>query len=118
MTAKHYIYLANSTTVKLEGLESSVDASYVNDATVEMTIKDAQGNNVAGETWPLSMVYVTASNGNYLGEVSHALALVDGAEYSASITATVPGGSRAEWVEPLAALIRTRETQALKWWPK
>jgi hypothetical protein len=93
------IYLSNDHRLSLEGLfavdfagsathpDSGKAGDYVNDATVTVTLyKDETGNEVSGETWPLSMSYVTSSNGDYEATLSDLLSLREGRSYVAVVT--------------------------------
>lgn len=77
--------------MELDGLQNAADDSYLNAATVSVTIKDSAGVNVTGETWPKTMSYVAASNGKYRATVSDAMAIVPGRAYTAHITAEASG---------------------------
>ncbi len=61
----------------VRGLRDAVTQTYVNDATVELTLYDKKaadgGVPLAGMTWPLTLVYVAASNGDYQGTVEDTL---------------------------------------------
>jgi hypothetical protein len=72
-------FVGNTNVLLLSGLHSEIDGSYINDATVSVTVKDKDGVELAGVTWPADMTYVTASNGNYR------IFLVDDAALSASV---------------------------------
>lgn len=58
-------YHRNDNYLELRNLRKGTDQSYLNAATVTATLKDLDGNNTTGETWPLTMSYVAASNGRY-----------------------------------------------------
>lgn len=111
MSALQFIFLDNTSNVKLKGLQSAIDDSYINDATVVMTLKDPGGVDVVGETWPMTMQYQAGTNGNYSGSFSHQATLVENDEYEALIVATLTDGSRAQWVEPVLALVRNNNSQ-------
>lgn len=80
-------FVANTNVLELIGLRSNINDTYINDATVTVTIKDADGVEVTGETWPLTMDYVAASNGNYRAILVDGLALVGKRKYVAYISA-------------------------------
>lgn len=97
MTADIY-YLNNSHLVELDGLRNAADDSYVNDATVAVSIKDAAGVNLSGETWPVVLAYVAASDGKYQANVASALSISKGDIVTLYFTATA-AGMDAEWQE-------------------
>ncbi|MCK7495202.1 MAG: hypothetical protein MZW92_31975 [Comamonadaceae bacterium] len=99
------IYIGNEHLIELDAPQNAADNSYLNAATVTVTIKNAAGVNISGETWPKTMTYVTASAGKYRATVSDALALVPGQFYIAHITAE-SGGLTGNWQIPLTAAIR------------
>ncbi|MDX8513529.1 hypothetical protein [Mesorhizobium captivum] len=91
------VYVGNTNIIELTGLKSAVEGTYVNDADVTVTVKDADGNAVAGQTWPAAMTYVAASNGNYRGILEDDLALVDGTTYFAHIDADAGANRIGHW---------------------
>lgn len=101
------LYRSNTNTIELIGLQNRATAAYINSATVTVTIKDQQGNAIGGETWPLTLAYVAASNGNYRGSVSYGLEITPDGAYVAEITADGGTGLRGFWEVPLTAAKRT-----------
>lgn len=81
-------FVANTNVLELIGLKDEVAEAFINDATVTVTIKDIlEDEEVEGETWPLAMVYVTASDGDYRAILSDELSLVAKRKYLAYIDA-------------------------------
>lgn len=101
------IYKDNDNLVEVDELKNSATDAYINNATVTLTsIKDAAGVTVAGVSFPISMSYVSASNGKYQATVDKAIALVAGQAYTAIIDA-VSGSLDGHWEIPLTCKIRT-----------
>ncbi len=96
--------ISNDNYLTLSGLQDALDtANYINDAVVTVTIVDADGGELAGETWPLTMSYVSASNGVYRVKLPYTLSgLTDNDLLTAQITAT-GGGLRGYWAVPVQA---------------
>lgn len=74
------IYKANDNMLIIRGL-STVDelgqSLFLDDnATVELTLK-VNNVNVAGQTWPADMVYITGSNGDFFANVDDTITLPD-----------------------------------------
>lgn len=90
-------FVANTNNLDLIGLRNAATGTYVNDADVTVTVRDKAGSEVLGETWPLTMDYVTGSQGDYRGVISHETALAAGQWYTAEITANADGASVAFW---------------------
>ena len=84
-------YINSDNVISVTGLINVIDSTYQNTATVEVTLQDANGNEVAGDTWPLTMNYVSASNGIYRATLIDTLTLVEG-NYIAVITANAGAG--------------------------
>lgn len=84
-------FVANTNVLDLIGLKEEITETFINNATVTVTIKDAEGTSVAGQAWPLAMDYVASSDGDYRAFVSEDLELVAGTRYVAYIEAD--GGS-------------------------
>lgn len=99
------LLIQNDQTIRVNGLQDEVTESYLNAATVTVTLKAKDGTEVAGETWPLTLSYVAASDGNYIGNLSDELELTAGRTYFVEITA-VSGEWKGFWRFPRAAEYR------------
>ena len=106
MSSTLLAYVSNDNQLRVDGLRDADDA-YINAATVSCTgVTDADGNQVSGDSFPKTLTYVTASDGNYRGTLQQTLALVDGETYTATIT--VDGsGLQARFDVPFTARART-----------
>lgn len=99
------IYVANDNLLELQGLQNAATAAYVNTATVTATVVDKNGANVAGQSWPLTLGYVAASNGNYRGTLEDTLSLAANEDYIARV-AVSGAGLTAFFEHPLLAAKR------------
>ena len=86
----HTIYRLNDNTVEVSLLALSTDGSYLNAATVTMTLCTyASGSRVVvTDASALTLTYVTSSNGKYQGVLPASLTLVAGDVHTLEITAT------------------------------
>ena len=104
-------YVANDNVLKLEGLQNAIAATYINDATVSVTLYEADhATEVTGETWPLSMSYVSGSDGDYRATLADTLSLSPNDRYYADVSADGGAGLKGFWTTQLVA-IRRIETQ-------
>lgn len=99
------LFVANSNLLRVDGLKDESSGGYINDADVEVTLKDANGVEVVGASWPIAASYITGSNGRYEAVLPHGLSLAVAALYSAEIVAT-KGASVANWTATPQALTR------------
>ena len=99
------LYIDNDMVVEVNGLQDPTDSSYQNAATVTCTIQDRAGTEVSGIGWPLSLSYVTASNGVYRATIDKAAVFAEGAQYEAIIT-VVSSTLDAKWTVPCIANTR------------
>ena len=90
MTAK-VAYVLSDNEIMLDGLALS-DGTYQNDATVTVTLYDSAGVEVTGESWPLSMAYVSASDGDYKATLADTLGVTENKKYRAVVTAVASSG--------------------------
>lgn len=100
------VFVDNSNVVEVRGLAVAVNDSYVNDATVTLTLKDADGQEVTGQTWPATMTYVTATDGWYRGVIEHDVELEAGVTYYAHIDADAGGDGYGHWEYAFVAKTR------------
>lgn len=101
------IYLDNSNVLELRSLTNSVTNAADTGATVAVTLLDASGAEVAGQTWPVSMSHV--SGGTYRVTLSSTIQLISGHVYTARVDAVGSGGEVGEWNCMLLAVDRACE---------
>ena len=81
-------FLTSDNTLQLTGLQDQLTSSFVNSATVTVTLTNkATGAQVAGQSWPTTMTYVTSSDGNYRGNLVDVLTVSEFDELEATIDA-------------------------------
>lgn len=108
---RQFVFLDNTSSVLLKGLNAS--GSPINDATVTVTLKDREDNLVTGESWPVTLTYVTDSEGDYKGAFSADVDVEKNKEYTAHIVAVAPDGSRFSRKTTVMAVDRDDEGQVL-----
>lgn len=97
------IYLLNDNILQLEGLQNYATGDYLTSATVTVTLVDSDGVDVVGETWPLTMIYVSGTDATYRCTLSDSLSLTKWSRYRAQITADAGSGLRGYWEPDLIA---------------
>lgn len=109
MSANATLYVSNDTLVRVQGLRNaSLSASgYVNDATMTATVVDSTGDEVSGQSWPLTLSYVSDSDGNYEGTIQDTAEITAGSSYTIKVTAN-KSGLKGYWELPATARARTR----------
>ena len=87
MPRAYVMFVDNDMLVEVDKLQDSSDDSFLNAATVTAVLKDENGTNVTGQIMPISMSYVSASDGKYQGIFDSVVALSDGDCGTIEITA-------------------------------
>lgn len=100
-------FVANSNVLDLVGLRNEIAGTYMNAATVEVTILDSADVEVAGQVWPTAMSYVAASNGDYRAIISEDVAFLANKKYTAVIDADGGPGLVGHWEFEFQARTRT-----------
>ena len=100
------LYVGNSNLVEVKGLKNAATDSYENGASVNVVLLDEAEQEISGESWPKSLGYVAASDGDYRGTLSEGIAIAHGQIVTAKITATA-SGLTAVWETPCKAIERT-----------
>ena len=81
--------------IQITELKDSFDDSFINSATVQIdSIKNLDDVEVTGLTFPITMNYVAASNGNYKADIPNTSNMVYGKYYKIYITATISGKTK------------------------
>lgn len=78
----------------------------VNDATVEVTMYDTSDVEVTGETWPLSLVYVTDSDGEYEETTNPISGITAGQMYKVVVNAVGSDNLEGTWTHWATATTR------------
>ena len=104
------LYIGNDNIVEVDSLRnvSTSPISYINDATVTATLYDTSGDEVSGETWPITLSYVGSSNGKYTGTITDTVTsgLSPNKRYRLRIQANGGAGLQAEWHRNYSAVRR------------
>ena len=75
------IYIANDNLVNISDVTNIADNTYINNAIVTCVLKDAGGNDVAGQAWPVKAIYVAGSNGKYQANIEETVSICPGYKY-------------------------------------
>ena len=105
MRLSEIVYVGNDNIIELRGLKDEATDTWVNDATVTMTVIVAGSSAVGGDSWPKVMDYVPGSDGVYRAMIGHAAQIVDGGRYEAVIDVVI-SGLHARWQTPLIGKAR------------
>lgn len=96
----------NDMLIELSGLINQADSSFINDATVQATLKDLNGVDVPGITWPVTLPF-SGTDGIYRATVDKAASIDDNTGYKLFVTATSPGGLDGDWTIPVGGETRS-----------
>jgi len=99
-----FIYIDNNNVAELRALTNSVTEVPDTGAAVEVTIKDAAGTEVPGQSWPAVMTHAAAAT--YRVTLDHGLVLVPNGVYTAFVDAIGSGGEVGHW--EITVIGRTR----------
>lgn len=72
------LFTLSDNLLQITGLTNEVSGSFINDAVITATVvKKSDRTEVAGVTWPVSVVYVAASDGIYRGTLPYTMDIAD-----------------------------------------
>lgn len=97
MSTIQTLLIGNDTIFEVDRLKDELTGSFKNAATVTVTLVDADGAQVAGDTWPKTLDYVTGSSGVYRATLPYTLDLEENARYDAQVSVNAGAGLRAAW---------------------
>jgi len=98
------LLVQNDQLIQLSGVQNALTGAYINNAAVACTLKNkADESVVSGQTFPLTMTYVPASNGVYEAILEDGLALVNKQKYIVEISVDAGSDNIAFWHYILAA---------------
>jgi hypothetical protein len=106
MAILEILYDKNDMLLELTGLKDEVDATFINNAAVAVTLTDEiTGAQITGAAQPIGLTYVAASNGDYRAVLPAALDLTPGLAVRADLTVDAGAKGKARF-EPLLAVKR------------
>lgn len=98
--------VGNDNILELDALKNEAAGTFLNSATVTVTVVDSSGTNVAGQSWPTTLDYVADSDGKYRATLEDVAVFVHGSLYTAKITADGGSGLKGFWELPLEGKTR------------
>lgn len=84
------VFVKSGNVIEVRGLKNNVTGAFDEGATVSLTVIDRDGDQVAGESWPLVMSSV--GGGKYRATLSHAVDFDRDGIYTAQIRITGSSG--------------------------
>lgn len=98
------LYLNNDHVIEIKGLQDA-EGTFVSDAVVEATLYENDGETeVGGVSWPVTLGY-QGTRGDYWGELSDSVGVVNRGRYKLKITAQSVG-KRFEVTRTVVAEVR------------
>jgi len=99
-------FIENDNLLTVDGVQDTTDDSFINTATVTASLKDAAGVDVPGQTFPLALTYVAASDGKYQGLLEDTLTLAVQTPYTLTIDIDAGAGLIGKFEIPFDAITR------------
>ena len=96
----------NSASISHTVTNPLANPTFVNDATVTVTIQDSSGADLSGESWPVTLPYVSGSDGVYTKSFDPFDSLIIGEIYSVIINVVGLDGLESECVTKIKATER------------
>lgn len=92
------VFVGNDAILEVADLRNKATGANLNAATVTATLADLNGTELQGQSWPLTLAYVSNSKGVYRATLSYALQIAPRDRFNTTITVNAGGGLRARWV--------------------
>jgi len=101
------LFINNDNVLEADQLKNTVTKLNLNNASATVTVAlAATSANISGETWPLTLAYVTGSSGKYRATLADTLVVTENAKYIGTLIIDAGGGLRGQWVLPI--IVRDR----------
>ena len=69
------LFRDNDNLLEVLGVRNGITTQFINSATATVTVTDLKGIEISGASWPLTLSYVTGSDGDYRGVLPDVLIL-------------------------------------------
>jgi hypothetical protein len=99
--ATQVLYLATDHVLELAGLSNGLTGAAISDATVTVSLADANGVAITGATWPIPAIAVVGQDGTYRATVPDDLTLTARQWVTATVVADAGPGLKRTWLVPL-----------------
>jgi hypothetical protein len=105
------VLVDNDNVVRLNGAQvtnlTTGERQYLDaQAVVQFRVQDEDYEDVAGETWPVTMTYLANSQGNFIGVLAADVALEADTDYHFLATVEYGANAHGTWDIPLRVLTR------------
>lgn len=100
------LFVGNDNVIELDALKDVIADTFINTASVTVTLTDANGDEIVGETWPLAMSYVGGSQGTYRATLPDTLTLTSGTTATAVVDVNGGPGLQGQWTVRLSVETR------------
>lgn len=107
MSNVHILYADNDTVLEVDRLRNGLSGEFLNTADVSVTLLEDDGTPVDGVSWPLSLAYVSGTEGLYRVTIPYTLGLVPNRRYLAELVADDGPGLHSQWEVECVARKRT-----------
>ena len=98
MPPPEVIYISSDNLIEVTGVLNVATNTYLNSATVTVRLVDAAtSSDISGQSWPLTLTYVAASNGDYRGTLSDDLVISGSQNITAQVTVDGGAGLKRYW---------------------
>lgn len=97
-------YEGNDMVIEISNVIDKITSNTIDDATVNATLKDPEGVDVTGISWPQVVSFVSA--GLYRKTIDQAVDVIDKGAYVLHLDLTTPGGIDAHWEIPVGGETR------------
>lgn len=102
----HLYWYRSDNVLEVLGVQNAVTEEYLNDATVTVTVVDAQTDApIAGQAWPLTLPHAPGSNGDYRATLVDTLAVSPQQTLVAKVTVDNGSGLQRYWEIPIRVVI-------------
>lgn len=89
------LWIGNTNILELADLRSNVEGELIEDATVTATLRTMAGQEVSGQSWPVTLDHV--EGGLYRATLSHEIEASHGSAYVAHIEADAGLNRQGQW---------------------
>jgi len=84
------LLINNDMEIRVEGLQDQ-EGTYYDNADLELTLETLDGSEVSGQTWPVSMSYVSGTDATYKATIQDTVDISEGQAYIAHIVGSAGG---------------------------
>ncbi len=95
------LFISSDNLIVADNVRNLATGSNINNAVVTVTVSAVNGATVSGQSWPLTLSFVTGSSGKYRGTLTDTMIVTENTKYWGTLVISAGGGLKLTTTVPM-----------------